>query len=280
MILKQASFIETSENVVLLDIRNDMQDKEKSIAEYQKEHIASAVHISLDELCSEITLKKGRHPLRDLDEFISLMEEKGVSDKSTIIIYDNGETNMAARLWFMLQLISLDSYIIEGGFQKIKDSKFKTESGVHKNKKGKITKKINTSMLVDLDEFLELIKDNKYQIIDSRSQARYEGLEEPFDQIAGHIPNSVNYFWKDNFDSSFNALETKKLEKRFSKLDIEKECICYCGSGITGAVNTFFLKHLGFKARLFAGSYSQYVSNGYDVITKNGELRNISNIDN
>ncbi len=265
-------FLKENKDALLIDCRFIMSEPEKESEAYKKEHIKGAIYVDLDkDMMGELAEHGGRHPLPDMDKFRKKMESIGVSDDRTVVLYDNGEFPSSGRLWFMLQILGKDSYIINGGYPALVEAGFETDNEIPKLEKGKITTPINKDLIVDVN-YVRTIKDNPNVIlVDSRSEERHLGIEEPIDKIAGRIPGTVNIFWKNCFDGSF-VRPKEELEEIFKELDKYDEVVFHCGSGVTGAVNVMMYKNLGKKSKLYAGSYSDYISyKGHELIIKDNQ---------
>jgi thiosulfate/3-mercaptopyruvate sulfurtransferase len=95
-------------------------------------------------------------------------------------------------------------------------------------------------------------------LIDSRAPERYRGEVEPIDPVAGHIPGAINRNWLDSLEASGRFKPAEAQQKRFEGL--EGEIIAYCGSGVSATANVLALELIGKPARLYAGSWSDWVS--------------------
>ena len=107
-----------------------------------------------------------------------------------------------------------------------------------------------------------LHKDN-IAIVDCRENARYRGEVEPVDKKAGHIPSALNYFWMDILNKNEDEMKLKskeELKKYFKELNNYEEVIIYCGSGITASPVSLALNEIGIKHKLYAGSFSDWIS--------------------
>ncbi len=271
MSLVSASYLR-EKDIIIIDCRYNLLHHEEGKMKYDKGHVKNAYFIDLEkDLTSELKEHGGRHPLKDLNEFKKTISSFNINPNSKVVLYDDGTLSSACRLWFMFKLISMEVYIVEGGYESI------LKEGIEITKELPQTVDIinefheDMSLLVDYEYVIKSFDNKKSLLIDSRANERYLGITEPFDKIAGHIPTAVNYFWKDNFDGLM--LKSKQeLENRFQKVKDYDEVIVYCGSGITGAVNMFVLHELGIKAKLYAGSYSDYISYHSEIIMK-GDIR-------
>ncbi|MCH4887641.1 sulfurtransferase [Acidaminobacter sp. JC074] len=275
MYLIKEDFLKQHPDAVVIDCRYDMTNPPYGEKVYLEGHVKGAFYVDLDkDMTSEVKEHGGRHPLKDLEVFTELMGSFGITSDSTIVIYDNGELAMASRLWFMLKLIGLNSFIVEGGYDHLKDH-FEMTNEVPEKVPSSLKIHYNPNLICNKDDVIMSMTNPKSVIVDSRSNERYLGFEEPFDKIAGHIPTAVNYFWKDNFDG-LNAKDCGDIEAMFLEMDNYEERIIHCGSGITGCVNMFFLNEIGIESKLYAGSYSDWVSyDDHDVIVKDNIKRKV-----
>jgi thiosulfate/3-mercaptopyruvate sulfurtransferase len=89
-------------------------------------------------------------------------------------------------------------------------------------------------------------------LVDARVPERYRGEVEPIDPVAGHIPGAIN-------------LPYPAADDLPPELVAADEVVVYCGSGVTACVNLLALERAGVRARLYAGSWSEWSSRGLPV---------------
>jgi thiosulfate/3-mercaptopyruvate sulfurtransferase len=115
--------------------------------------------------------------------------------------------------------------------------------------------------LVLVDEILDNLASQRKTVIDARSSDRFHGQNETLDPVAGHIPGSLNRFFKNNLEGSgFKSPEI--LRKEFSGLlgNIHASNVIHsCGSGVTACVNLLAMEQAGLVGSLlYAGSWSEW----------------------
>src|SRR5690606_40994226 len=89
---------------------------------------------------------------------------------------------------------------------------------------------------VDIHEVERALADDGYTIIDVREESRYQGVHEPIDLVAGHIPSAINLPFSLNLDEDGLFLDANHLKDVYRTAlegrDLGKT-IVHCGSGVT-----------------------------------------------
>ncbi len=256
----------SSEKLIVIDTRGELDSKEIGYDLYRKGHLKGARYMSLDDhMTGPIEKHGGRHPLVDVEKFKGNLEEMGVSDDSTLVIYDDGSLPMASRLWYLLRYIGKDRiYILKGGYQAIVDGGLDLDHGDPGSyERGSLNLKLDASILADI-AYVKSHLDSGKALVDSRSRERYDGIEEPIDRIAGHIPGAINYPW---MEAAGLAYDIDRIKEHFSRIGGE-DIVVHCGSGVTGCVNFIFMEEVGLKPRLYLGGYSDWISYEDNQIAK------------
>nr|WP_279325344.1 rhodanese-like domain-containing protein [Clostridium tepidum] len=120
----------------------------------------------------------------------------------------------------------------------------------------------NISLKEEIKADINYIKDNMNKdliLVDSRTNIRYRGIEEPIDKKAGHIPGAQNFYWKDMLKED-GTIDENKVKEKFLPLKKHSNIVVYCGSGIDATFNFLLLDELGIKSRVYAGSWSDWIT--------------------
>ncbi|MFP7493001.1 sulfurtransferase [Terribacillus saccharophilus] len=253
-----------NEQVKIVDCRFELGNPEKGKQLYQESHIPGAYYFHLEEqLSSPVSKHGGRHPLPDIEQFKTAIEEAGIDNTKTVIAYDAGAGQFASRFWWLLRYLGHeDVFVLNEGFKGWTEAEYPTTKEIPEKTVAHFNIHLQNEMLASYEEVKEVVDQQKKSatLIDSRDAQRYLGEVEPIDRIAGHIPGAIHKFWADGLEQG-TFKDSNYQEKRFAELDRKEPVIVYCGSGVTAAPNYMALKMAGFeKVKLYAGSYSDWVS--------------------
>lgn len=250
--------------VVIIDCRFSLDEPDVGKQQYHAAHIPGAYYLHLNEdLSGSVGRHGGRHPLPNLNKFADKLAAIGVTRECFAIAYDDSRLAFAARLWWLLRYLGLDRVgVLNGGFRGWQSLGYPVTDKVPLPQSGALFSwQVQKERVVDI----EVVKARKdlpaVVLIDSRDRDRYEGLREPIDPIAGHIPGAVNYPWKEVTDESGFVQPLIVQQRRWETVKSFGEVIVYCGSGVTACVNLLSLELVGIPGtKLYAGSWSDWCS--------------------
>jgi thiosulfate/3-mercaptopyruvate sulfurtransferase len=102
---------------VLLDVRWQLGGP-PGIESYRAGHLPGAVFTDLDRDLAGPPGAGGRHPLPDPAAFQAAMRAAGVSQGRPVVVYDDGNSTIAARAWWMLRYHGHENVrVLDGGYQ-------------------------------------------------------------------------------------------------------------------------------------------------------------------
>ena len=251
---------------VVIDTRHDLMNPDKGPKAHAEGHIPGAFFMHVDkDLSAPKTGRNGRHPLPDLDVFAAKLNERGVAPGVQVVVYDDLSGNFSSRLWWMLRWLGHDkAALLDGGWPKWVGEKRPVTADVPKPRKGAFVPRPHLGDTVDA-AFVDRFKESKdITLLDARATNRFNGLEEPIDPVAGHIPGAVNRFWQKNLnpDGTFKAPEQLRAEyEQFLGGADPGRVVHMCGSGVTACHNVFAMELAGLPGgKLYAGSWSEWIA--------------------
>jgi thiosulfate/3-mercaptopyruvate sulfurtransferase len=244
----------------LLDVRWELATGAAPDA-YGRGHLPGAVFVDLEAELAAPPGPGGRHPLPSANDFGAAMRAAGVSAGRPVVVYDAGSGTAAARAWWLLRYFGhpevalldggLDAWVAAGGG-------LERESPMHTP--GDFTPRPGGMPFLDASAAAQLAR--RGVLLDARAPERFRGEREPVDPVAGHIPGARNRPSTDNIRPDGTLRDARELRAAFEQLGVHDgvEVGAYCGSGITAAHEVLALELAGFRAALYPGSWSEWIT--------------------
>lgn len=263
--------IRSNINLIVIDASAGPNAK----ANYQANHLEGALYVDPDtQLATPADASKGgRHPLPTLEKFSKVLGSLGITPASHVVIYDDKQGgNAAARFWWMLKAIGHEKVqVLNGGLQSAKAAGYPMSSGnVSPAPTSSYPIKEWKLAMVDLEEVKIASEKGDQIIVDVRSSERFDGITEPIDLIAGHIPGAINIPFTTNLNNKGEYLSPTELKEKYSNAFQGKkadEIIVHCGSGITACHTLLAMAAAGLEIpKLYVGSWSEWSRNNLPMI--------------
>jgi thiosulfate/3-mercaptopyruvate sulfurtransferase len=244
---------------VIVDCRYDLADTVQGRQNYHAGHIPGAVYAHLDDdLSGPPVTDNGRHPLPSPAALTRLFGRLGIDRRVQVVVYDDKNGALAARLWWMLRYMRHEAVaVLDGGWSAWTAAGYLTFAGAESNGQRVFLGAPRSERLVQMAD----VSAQKL-LVDSRDAARYRGEVEPIDRVAGHIPGAVNFHFAQVWGEDGRYLPAAEMRAKLTTLLEEvspAETTFYCGSGVTACVNLLALAHAGLgDGRLYVGSWSEW----------------------
>ena len=244
----------------LLDVRWRLGGP-PGIDTYRAGHIPGAVYVDLDTHLAGQPGSGGRHPLPAAADFAAAMRAAGVSAEGSVVVYDDGDSTIAARAWWLLRYFGYDAVrVLDGGFRAWQASQPVSTQDVTPLA-GSFRAEPAHMPLLDADGAAGVARSGV--LLDARAPARYRGETEPVDAVAGHIPGALSAPTAENVTAEGFFRPAAELRARFGDLGVhagDGEVAAYCGSGVTAAHEVLALELAGIRAALYIGSWSNWIA--------------------
>ena len=237
------------------------------IKEFIENHIPGAVFFDIEEIADQESTQL--HMLPDAIRFSEKVSKLGISNKEKIIVYDtNGGSMAAARCWWMFRVFEHKNVaLLNGGFPKWIAEKRPTENlmTTPKNINAIFSCKKNNSLVRDINQMLINVKTRNEQVVDARSQERFNGkAPEPRKGArAGHIPGGFNLPYNNFLDKnkSYTMRSASELNKIVGDVGISlsQPIVTSCGSGVSAAMLALGFFLIGKEdVAVYDGSWSEW----------------------
>lgn len=252
-----------SPNLRIVDVRWYLTEPGRGYAEYRDGHIPGAVYLDIDtDLSAPRGQGPGRHPLPSAEAFAAMAARSGIDATTHVIAYDSVGGGYAARVWWLLRYFShAHVSLLDGGWQAWQAAGLAEEQSTPTIAPRSFIAQPQPDMVVDAACVEQLRHQPGILLLDARAPERYQGLIEPVDARAGHIPGARSAPFASNLNQAGQMLTPGQLREHFDALGADQatQLVSYCGSGVTAAHNVFALELAGYPAAvLYEGSWSDW----------------------
>ncbi|CAO0801495.1 unnamed protein product [Mucor circinelloides] len=246
--------------------------------EYLNKRIAGSQFFGIDTI--KDTSSDLPHMLPSPDNFADAVGKLGISENDHVVVYDTAGVFSACRVYWTFKAFGHESIsVLNGGLPAWEKVDGPLETGAPEPVEPKLYKvsHVNKDIVRDYQTVLanaRSIQQGKdgAQVLDARPYARFTG-EAPEPRIglsSGHMPGSISVAFNEVVESG-EMLNDDKLRKVFESkgVDVDKQIITSCGSGITASILYLALERIGArKLAVYDGSWTEYAAKDDALIIK------------
>ena len=237
-------------------------------ARYVDRHLPGAVFFDIDELSDHSTALP--HMLPTPQCFARSISQLCVSERMTIVVYEQGAVFSAPRAWWMLRTFGArEVYILDGGLRAWTDAGLPTQSGEVQRPAANFHASFDSTAVRCFDDVQQMIAGHE-QLLDARSAGRFSGsAPEPRAGIpSGHMPGAISIPYTDLLDDGrLKPAEALSAYFRERNVDLHRPVTTTCGSGVTAAALLLALEIAGAgQLSLYDGSWAEYAQHPDAVI--------------
>ena len=238
-------------------------------ADFEKEHIPGAQLVTPQDLAIPRAESALLLQLLPPEQLRAKLESLGISDGSRVVVYFAKDwVSPATRVWFCLDAAGLGqrTSLLDGGLPAWKavggavvSSQADVVPAMH-TRPGKITAAPRPELVVDLDFVKANLGTPGVALVDARMPKFFDGAEAGAMPRAGHIPGARNLPF-DTLVTEDNRMkglaETERLLEA-AGVRPGDTVVSYCHVGQQATVVYFAARRLGYKARLYDGSWDEW----------------------
>lgn len=184
--------------------------------------------------------KKSRSPggLDDAEGWSNRIGALGISDASTVYVYDAGGMTDAARVWFLLQRFGVrDIRVVNGGWKNLQPHL--AEKHLQHGTSSAFAPAIFAARVsgpigvTARDELKDIAARKSVAVLDVRTVDEYTGKSAKEGERAGHVPAAANLPHRDMLDESGRLRPANELKQMLGgkSLKQDEEVVIYCQSG-------------------------------------------------
>lgn len=237
---------------------------------FQAGHIAGAHLADLDQVT--VSDPNGLSTeLPSADVLRQQLEALGISDNSRVVVYSDSETiPRATRILLTLDAAGFGqrSYLLDGGLKEWTAEGHAVTTDSVPVAPGHL-KPLKLNPAIVSAAFLQAhLKTPDYVVIDGRAPNFYSGAQESMGG-KGHIPGARNIPFTAITGEDGKLKSPEELRQMFTAAGYKPgdHVIAYCHIGIQGTAVVFAARTLGIDARLYDGSFQDWVKRGLPIET-------------
>ncbi|PXY24970.1 3-mercaptopyruvate sulfurtransferase [Prauserella coralliicola] len=228
---------------------------------YLAGHVPGAVYVDVDSELAAPPGPGGRHPLPDPAALQRVLRAAGVREGHLVVAYDDGDSSVAARAWWLLRWAGhAQVAVLDGGFAVWEAEGRPVTTEEPEPSEGDLEVRPGGLPVLDADAAAALAREGV--LLDARAPQRYTGETEPVDPRAGHIPGARNAPFAAHVGTDGRWRSPEELAEHFAALGVGDGVPvgAYCGSGITASSIVLALEVAGRSepAALYTGSWSNW----------------------
>lgn len=238
-------------NLVIIDA-----GKAKS---FDNNHVKCAIHINHLDLYQKDNEIDGL--ILPPDQLAAFFGEKGISENSEIVIYDDGSQKYNTRIYWILKYLgATDVKLLHQDMTEWGKVRIPLTTAVVTLKPATFTPTLHPEVIADIDLVDKADTDKSIVLIDVRADDEYNGTGSG---STGHIPGAIHIEYKMFLTDTGAFKPEEELRKMVEDLGItpDKEIITYCKTSVRAApVFVAFKNILGYEnVKVYDGAYNEWV---------------------
>ena len=246
------------ENLVILEVRYHPHRY------FTVGHIPGAIQVQrFKDLGDNQASPLMRFPSRE--QFQTSLREWGINDDTTVVLYDDSNTALTSRLYYLLELYGFNMQqvkILDGGTVEWSAFEEMVSQPTPLPEPGNVTlKPANPDMFIEWTDVYDDVvsrRDPNIILLDARPRDMYTGKVIRHSISAGHIPGAINIVSLEG-TSAQKWRSDEAIAELYRDLPKDKTVYVYCHDGFRMSLAYLQLKHLGFKdVRLYNGGWSHW----------------------
>lgn len=239
-------------------------------SDFAEGHIPGARMVLLDRIAWDGETDVGVE-LRRVGKIREALEEAGVSNGSTVVVYGNS-LMMAARVWMTLDVVGAgasEPLFLDGGFKVWQEEGRAISTETPSVRRGNLSLRLDEERIVGADWILVRLGHDYMSLVDARRDDAFSGADGGMGGRfnPGHIPSARQLAWEELLESSDRPvfLPEGTLSDLFvaAGADPGDTVVTYCQSGLRASVTYMIARMLGYETRLFDGSWRDWGSRDY-----------------
>jgi thiosulfate/3-mercaptopyruvate sulfurtransferase len=167
----------------------------------------------------------------EAEEFEPLARRLGISNDTSVVLYDDNSSLQAARVWWVFDRFGhRDVRVLDGGFNAWLDEGRPLTSQPARREPGSFTAAVDDSHHCRIDELRAAVESGGTQIWDVRTEGEWLGTNDRGNSRVGHVPGAKWLEWSKLLEPSvgrFRSLAEMRQILVTAGIDPEAETVSY-----------------------------------------------------
>jgi thiosulfate/3-mercaptopyruvate sulfurtransferase len=231
--------------------------------EYDAGHIAGAQFVTLQDISTTAEESDLALQLPSAERLKAAFEKLGISNDSRVIVYFGKDwITPTTRVYYTLDYAGLgkNTSLLDGGMPAWTAAGKALTKDVPSVKQGSLKIALNESILAKSDFVKSNLSKDSVKIVDARTPNFWDGSSAGNQPRAGRIPGAKNIPFSTLTDDKGFLKDEATLRKMFEDAGVKPydTVVAYCHIGQQGSLAYFVAKSLGYKVKLYDGSFQEW----------------------
>ncbi|MET0753683.1 MAG: rhodanese-like domain-containing protein [Pyrinomonadaceae bacterium] len=231
--------------------------------EYDAGHIPGAQFITLQDISTTAEESDLSLQLPSAEKLKTVFERFGISNDSRVIVYFGKDwISPATRVYFTLDYAGLgkNTSILDGGMPAWTAAGKTLTKDLPTVRQGSLKIETNEAIVAKSDFVKSNLNKDTVKIIDARTPNFWDGSSAGGQPRAGRIPGAKNIPFSTVTDEKGLLKDEATLRKMFEDAGVKPydTIVAYCHIGQQGSLDYFAAKSLGYKVKLYDGSFQEW----------------------
>ncbi len=196
------------------------------------------------------------------DQMAALSVRTGITDGTTVVVYDDSQGLFAARAWWSLRAYGLESVrVLDGGFPDWAKEGRPISNADVAPAPGGFTIRAPNRMRLTTSDVRGLLGSPEVALLDARAPAEYHGFEGNVKRL-GHIPGAINVpVGGTSVAGGQRFRDGAELRAMLHRSNVTRgrRMVCYDGSGVAAAKLALVLTLLGHEdVAVYDGGWAEW----------------------
>ena len=204
------------------------------------------------------------------EQFERVAGEHGISNETTVIVYDTATGQWASRLWWLLRSFGHDDVaVLDGGLTQWRHEGRELETGYTAPVARTFVAQERPELWADKREIEQVLAGERVGALVCAVPAKEYSGEAPVRRRAGHIPGSVSVPARSLIDpETRRLLDPAVLAERLGPVASDEPVILYCAAGIAATSGALALTVLGrTNVSVYDGSLNEWAADPDAALT-------------